>query len=126
MLAALPPKQAPWPVAPRPFSEESMGSWLGRLAARYHMEVMQFGHINDLALPTPNPTVGWLLMPPLPEATIDRLAKLGRVSRERIEQMQTPTHWIRARTALPYCSTCLFLNPRDVSATALDTRLARS
>jgi hypothetical protein len=93
-----------------------MGSWLGRLAARYQMEVMQFGHINDLALPTPDPSVGWLLMPPLQQASIGRLSHLARVASERIERMQTPPHWITARTALRYCSTCLFLNPRDVTA----------
>jgi hypothetical protein len=35
----MPPK--PLPLAPRPFSDESVRSWIGRAAARYDLEPME-------------------------------------------------------------------------------------
>lgn len=109
-------RDQPWPVAPRPFPDEAMGSWFGRLAARYRMSVAEFALQNDIKLPKLTAYVGWLLMPPLSQASVDRIAELARLSPERIQAIQTPSEWITHRWKLPLCPICLFLNPQDITA----------
>ena len=110
------PNVAAWPIAPRPFVEEAMGSWLGRLAARYRMDVWEFAQHNDLELPAAYTNVGWLLMPPLAPTTVKRLALLARIPAELIESIQTPAEWISNRKQVLFCINCLFLNRIDVTA----------
>ena len=112
----LPSREHPWPVALRPFPEEAMGSWLGRLAAFYQMSMKDFDRTNDLSLPWYRPNIGWLLMPPLASYTVERLSLLARISPDVIEAIQTPVEWITYRTSLPFCVNCLFLNRVDVTA----------
>ena len=112
----LPSREHPWPVALRPFPEEAIGSWLGRLAAFYQMSMKDFDRTNDLSLPWYRPNVGWLLMPPLASYTVARLSLLARISPDVIEAIQTPVEWITYRTSLPFCVNCLFLNRVDVTA----------
>ena len=109
-------RDLPWPIAPRPFPDEAMGSWFGRLAARYRMSVTEFAEQNDITLPKLQPTVGWLLMPPLDDESMDRIAELARLSRDKIEAIQTPSEWITQRWYFSLCPTCLFLNREDISA----------
>ena len=109
-------RDQPWPIAPRPFPDEAMGSWFGRLAARYHMSVSDFAKHNDIKLPTLERSVGWLLMPPLADKAIDRIAELARLSRDRIDAIQTPGEWITYRLKLSSCPICLFLNREDITA----------
>ena len=82
--------ERPWPLAPRPFPEEAMGGWLGRLAARYRMRLDEFvkraGVDCDLAITN----VGWLLAPPLTATAIDQLARQTRCDADRIPALQTP------------------------------------
>jgi hypothetical protein len=57
---------SPWPVVPRPFADETFGSWFGRLALRYRIDVgelllqagveFDFGHDCSHGLATPTPT----------------------------------------------------------------------
>lgn len=93
-----------------------MGSWLGRVAARYRMDVWEFAQQNDLDLPAAITNVGWLLMPPLEPMTVKRLASLARIPPELIESIQTPVEWINDRKHVLFCTHCLFLNHIDVTA----------
>jgi len=80
----------PWPVAPRPFDGEAFGGWLGRLAGKYSMTVEQLWTHADLG---PMPTLTrwkWLLFPPVPLETLERLSQLTHVSVDRLSAMQTP------------------------------------
>jgi hypothetical protein len=69
------PSLSPLPVAPRPFPGESMGGWLGRLASRYRLPLKRFATYYGLELPLATTKVGWLLLPPLPERTLKRIAR---------------------------------------------------
>ena len=93
-----------------------MGSWLGRLAARYRMDVWEIAQQNNLELPAVYSNVGWLLMPPLAPKTVKRLALLARMPAELIASIQTPAEWISNRKQVPFCINCLFLNRIDVTA----------
>ncbi len=93
-----------------------MGSWIGRLAARYRMSVIEFAQQNDIKLPTLERSVGWLLMPPLVDEAINRIAELARLSRDRIDPIQTPSEWIISRWKLYLCPICLFVNRKDITA----------
>jgi hypothetical protein len=42
--------QRPLPVAPRPFVDEPLGSWLGRLAARYRLGVCDLANLYGIDL----------------------------------------------------------------------------
>jgi hypothetical protein len=114
--AACSNRPRPWPVAPRPFDGEAFGGWLGRLAGKYSMTVEQLWTHADLG---PMPTLTqrkWLLFPPVPIETLERLSQLTRVSVDRLRAMQTPIGWIYERRRLPYCYPCLILNPTDVGS----------
>jgi hypothetical protein len=106
----------PWPVAPRPFHEETFGSWLGRVASRYQMSVAQMWEISQLGAFPILSNAGWILFAPLPERTLVALSALARLNPDRLARIQTPSGWVRNRSTLPYCFRCLVLNPLDVAA----------
>ena len=109
-----PPEPQPWPVVPRPFLEEPIGGWLGRVAARYRMSVGELVALHGLDLGGEHATDAWLLISAVSHATIRRLGALARVEPELLQQMlpQRLRHGERGR--LRYCARCLFLNPTDV------------
>jgi hypothetical protein len=110
------PELPPWPVAPRPFLEEAMGSWLGRIAARYRMGVGELLEEYGLELNTDEARAGWLALPAVREATLAQLARLARLEVGRLREIQTP-RWVPVtRRVQLYCAHCLFVNPVDVSA----------
>ncbi|SPS03043.1 TniQ family protein [Cupriavidus taiwanensis] len=112
--AACSNRPRPWPVAPRPFEGEAFGGWLGRLAAKYYLTVEQLWTQANLG---PMPTLTqrkWLLFPPVPIETLERLSQLTHVSVDRLSAMQTPISWIFARRFLRYCYPCLTLDRADV------------
>jgi hypothetical protein len=107
-------RQRSWPVAPRPFEGEAFGGWLGRLAAKYYLTVEQLWTQANLG---PMPTLmqrKWLLFPPVPIKTLERLSQLTHVSVDRLRAMQTPISWIYERRRLRYCYPCLTLDRTDV------------
>lgn len=106
--------QRPWLAAPRPFHDEALGSWLGRVAARYRMDVAQLVDDYDLQIPLKTSAVGWLLLPPLHNDVLQRLAGLARMKIDLLKQIQTPANWVRECHVVPYCKKCVFLNPEDV------------
>lgn len=104
----------PLPVAPRPFPAEALGSWIGRLAARYRMAVRQLDSDYGLGLTMTGPLF-WLLPGPMSEDTRARLAWITRTRAEIISSLTvaatTATRW-----GAPYCRRCVFLNPIEVES----------
>jgi hypothetical protein len=100
----------PPPVALRPFADEALGSWLGRLASRYRLSLEAFAERYEIELPWDATDVGWMLMPPLPETTLSRIARVVRMEIRDIEAIQMPASWAVDREDLPVCATCLFIN----------------
>jgi hypothetical protein len=105
----------PLPFAPRPFDAEVLGGWIGRIASRYRMSVQAFAAACELDFHGSD-AEGWLLLPPLPAHTIERLAALTRISVQQIKHIPVPPIWEGPRKHFCYCSRCVFLNPLDVAA----------
>jgi len=93
-----------------------MGSWLGRVAARYRMSVVQLVEDYDLQVPMKASGAGWLLLPPLNTDVLQRLAGLARMKIDLLQEIQTPDSWLCECRSVLYCRTCLFVNPEDVFA----------
>lgn len=93
-----------------------MGSWLGRVAARYWMSVGDLSEEYGLELNINAPRAGWIALPMVPDATVGRLARLARLDKGRLLQIQTPNCVSATRRVQLYCARCLFVNPVDVAA----------
>jgi hypothetical protein len=106
----------PWPVAPRPFPDEPLGSWLGRVASAYRLTVEQLWSTAGLAEALPRPSAGWLLTAGLCRDDRRRLAALARLDAQVLEAIEPPQAWAGGRRRLAYCFACLVLNPLDVAA----------
>jgi hypothetical protein len=117
-------EQRPLPFAPRPFDAEVLGGWIGRIAARYRMTVQAFAATCELDFKIPQGQ-GWLLMSQPQQRTVDRLAMLTRISRERIKSIHEPPHWEGPRTHFCYCAVCVRKSPGRCSAD-LAARMARA
>ncbi len=68
----------PLPVAPRPFSDEALGSWIGRLASRYRITVHQLDSSFGLGLDLAG-ALSWLLPGSISDVTQSRLGSMTRV-----------------------------------------------
>lgn len=60
-----------------------MGSWIGRVAARYRVTVEQLCGDGGIALDASG-DLGWLMHAPLLAEQLRRLARLGRLDPNRI------------------------------------------
>jgi len=92
-----------------------LGGWIGRLAARYRMSVLEFATVHHLGLRMEDER-GWLLMPALQKSSLDALAALTRLGRTRIKGIDAPPAWTGERHHFCYCARCVFLNPLDVAS----------
>lgn len=93
-----------------------MGSWIGRIAARYRMRTLEFAADWGVQAPLCATNVGWLLAAPIPELVIKKWAYLARIDPEQLKRIQTPDPWLIPRKRVAYCGRCLFLNRADVTA----------
>lgn len=105
-----------WPVAQRPFPEEALGSWIGRVAARYRVSVEQLCEDGAIELDMSGDGLGWLLPAPMQPKQLQRLARLARLEPDRLSAIESPAFWRRDCMWAVYCAPCLFLNPADVTA----------
>lgn len=64
-----------------------MGSWLGRVAARYRMSVDQLRDDHQLELNSDTSGAGWLVQHPLCETTIGRLAYFARLDKQQLQEI---------------------------------------
>jgi len=67
-----------------------MGSWLGRVAARYRLSVAQLVEDYHLQIPLETSRAGWLLLPLLQSDVLQRLADLARMKIGLLRDIQTP------------------------------------
>ena len=104
----------PLPFAPRPFADEALGSWIGRVAGRYRMNVTQLDTDYELRLGL---TTGlfWLVPAVLSPVTLERLCALTRLPTASIAEL-TSANWLGKMRGAPYCSRCVFLNPDEVES----------
>jgi hypothetical protein len=103
-------------VAPRPFVDEPLGSWLGRLAAGYRLGVYALADLYGIDLG--ERCRPWLLLTELSEVSLTKrkLAWLTRLDVHQVAGMQPPQTWCEGIRRLPYCPRCFFLNPVDVTS----------
>ena len=92
-----------------------MGSWIGRVAARYRVSVEQLCDEGGIELDTSG-NLGWLMPVQLPSEQLRRLARLARLDPGRLSVIEAPSSWRHDRIWAYYCATCVFLNPADVTA----------
>lgn len=92
-----------------------MGSWIGRVAARYRVSVEQLCDDGGIELDTSG-NLGWLMPVQLPSEQLRRLARLARLDSGRLSAIEAPSSWRRDRIWAHYCATRVFLNPADVTA----------
>ena len=105
-----PERALPW--APRPFAGEALGSWLGRLAAAYVMDVDEFAAYAGVSIDPDRARANWLALPSPAPADCERLAGLCRLP---ICELPAP-YEAETPARLGYCHRCLHLNPVDVTA----------
>ncbi len=103
----------PLPFAPRPFSDEALGSWIGRLAARYRVVVAQLDAEYGLGLVLSGP-LAWLLPSPLSSISLSKLSELTRMPGDAISALSVDA--AERLPGAPYCSRCVFLNPLEVES----------
>lgn len=97
-----------WPLSPRPFDDETFGSWFGRVASRYRMGVDELADAAGVALDVDPTFRGWLTMPPPRGESLQRLAWLARLPPTAISALRCERSPPRRLT---FCHLCLFLNP---------------
>lgn len=104
--------EQPLPWAPRPFDGEALGSWLGRLAAAYGIDVDDFAANVGLSIDFERTGANWLALPPLSPRDGERLRMLCRMPTGDLPESYDGD----APAKLAYCHRCLYLNPVDVTA----------
>ena len=108
-------RDRPWPVAHRPFEGEAFGSWFGRMASRYRLTVDELASSAGVTEIFADEQLSWLEVPAPRGGDCEVLARLARVSNEIIAALG-PQGPLPSRQDLPFCHSCLFLNPLDVRA----------
>ena len=105
-----------WPVVPRPFADELFGSWFGRLAGVYRMNVDELASTAGLQLNLGETGSGhWLAASAPREPGLQRLASLCQLTPAVLGTLGERASTSSARDGAWYCHMCLFLNPIDVS-----------
>ena len=93
---------------------EPIGGWLGRVAARYRMNVDELAELYGLKLAFDRLGGTWLQVSVVTENTLKRLAALARLNVEVLYTLQMRTDVVSVRRQFVYCPSCVFLNPIDV------------
>ena len=105
-----------WPVCPRPFADETFGSWFGRVAARYRMDVDHLAESTGVELEIGRDCFGWLTMPSPRGRTLQRLAALARVEPITLANLASGGPVAAAGPTIWFCCRCFFLNPLEVES----------
>lgn len=105
-----------WPICPRPFADETFGSWFGRAAARYHMGVDQLAEATATELELGPNCIGWLTMPAPQSQTLRRLAIQARINPDILAGLPVGDSAPTSDAVLWYCRRCLFVNPIEVES----------
>lgn len=105
----------PLPMAPRPFPDEALGSWIGRLAALYRISVCQLDATFRLRLNLDGP-MAWLCPVPAPPELAERLAALTHLPSAVVGLLVDTACVLQGPAAAHYCHLCVFLNPVEVES----------
>lgn len=106
-------REGPWPVVPLPFPDEAFGSWFGRLALRYRIDVDELATQAGVALDFGRDCCRWLAAPPPVGTSLRRLAALCRLPPDVLQGMRAGED---QASRFLFCDKCFFLNPDDVTA----------
>ncbi len=106
-------RDAPWPVVPQPFGDETFGSWFGRLALRYRIDVDELAAQAGVELDFGPDCSWWLATSPPTGPSLRRLAALCRLNPEDLRQLGAARD---PGDKFWFCERCFFLNPEDVTA----------
>jgi TniQ len=104
----------PLPFAPRAFPDEALGSWIGRLAARYGIGVSQLDADYELGLDLTG-SLAWLSPAPMSWESLERLGWLTRFPAAAISALAVEPAPLKIK-GTSYCRRCVFLNPLEVES----------
>ena len=104
----------PLPFAPRAFPDEALGSWIGRLAARYRIGVSQLDADYDLGLDLSGP-LAWLSPATMSWGSLERLRWLARFPVAAMSGLAVEPAAVKGKGTW-YCRRCVFLNPLEVES----------
>ena len=110
------PCETPLPLVKRPFPEEPLGGWLGRLAGFYKMGIDELAWNLGLNLGLDDGCHDWLILPQQSPENLDRIGHLTRIDPEVLRALEVDKSWNAARHQYRFCRTCLFVNAIDVTA----------
>jgi len=105
-----------WPAVPGIMPGEAFGSWFGRIAAGYGLDVLALARAADLGLDLGAHARAWIAAHPPMGSGARMLSALTGIAAEEIERMGADAGPGRATHAYAYCFRCLVLNPWDVAA----------
>ena len=108
--------ERPWPHVPKPFGDEALGSWFGRIAGRFEMDVDELAAAGQLDLDLGAEPCGWLTMrAPTPENRA-RLSFFTGVAERLFPQPGRGLPDDASDRWYFYCQQCLWMNREDVRA----------
>lgn len=103
-----------WPTTPRPQHDEALGSWLGRVAARYRIGVDELVSAAAVDVDIGEHASTWLAAVPKGEGAIYRLCSISRLPKHELMRMLTGK--MLPTAVFPCCYRCLMLNPWEVES----------
>lgn len=109
------PDTLPLPLAPRPFLDEALGSWIGRLAGLYRISVHQLDATYRLRLHLTGPLT-WLCPVPVSQESADRLGALTHLPATAAVHLVELDCAVLGAHAAYYCRRCVFVNPVEVES----------
>ena len=110
----MPTHSLQWPVAPRPFEDEAFGSWFGRLAAKYGINVLELAQSAGVGVDVGENASTWLGAAVPGASAVRRLAHLCRMPAAQLGRLRELSQGSAKR--FYYCYRCLYLNAADVTA----------
>ena len=110
------PREKPLPFVPRPFVEEPLGGWLGRIAGFYRMDIDELSAELGVDLGLPSRCRDWLFLPPQPLESLTRIGYLTHTAPTALRALEVDESWRTSPSRYWFCRSCLFVNPLDVSS----------
>lgn len=105
-----------WPFCPRPFVDETFGSWFGRVAARYRLDVDQLVVAADIELELGSNCQRWLTMAPAQNDALTRISALARVTPSALSALAGNACPPSCDAGLWFCCRCVFVNPVEIES----------
>ncbi len=103
-------RETPLPLVKRPFPEEPLGGWLGRVAGFYKMDIDELAANFGLDLGFDDECRDWLILPPQPSENLVRIGYLTRIEPNALRALEVDPSWRAPRHVYRFCRKCLFVN----------------